>query len=104
MKSLTAILAIAFTLLAMKPGIDMLYDAVSWNASCSIECCDDKQSGCEGKACNPFQACNTCVLICPTGISTTLEFMIASNDHGFGERPSFVSEYDSEFWQPPKIV
>jgi hypothetical protein len=104
MKSLTTILAIAFTMLSLKPGIDVLYDAVGCSTACPIESCADTESGCEGKACNPFQACNTCVLICPSGMAGPLDFMEATSGHGFGERPSFVSEYDSEFWQPPKIV
>lgn len=104
MKPLTTILAIAFAVLAMKPGFDMLYGALDLSASCTVECSANEESGCEGKACNPFQACNSCVLLCPSLLVDTLKLIHPPTDHGVGERPSFISEYDSEFWQPPKIV
>lgn len=104
MKSLTAILAIAFTLLAMKPGIDILHSALSADLTCNVECSEDSERSCEGRSCNPFQACNSCVLLCPTAFASGIELKEGPCDHGLSKRPSFISEYDSEFWQPPKIV
>lgn len=104
MKSLTAILAIAFTVLAMKPGLDMLIEVVSPIVSCSTESCGDEPGDCEGKACNPFQTCGTCVLVCPMLVSNEFEFMETPNDHGQGRIVSFIAKYNAEFWQPPKIV
>jgi len=104
MKSLTTVLAIAFTMLAIKPGLDMLVDVVSPMASCNIACSDDAPENSEGNACNPFQACGPCVLLCPKLISNAFQFMETPNDHGQGRLVSFISEYNADFWQPPKIV
>lgn len=82
----------------------MLSDWTSAVANCSIECCEENSNDCEGKACNPFQACGSCVLECPKLLSNEFRLIQSFTDHGPGRIVSFLSEYNAEFWQPPKIV
>lgn len=117
MKITAAILSIFISFLALKPGVD---------AVCSLlidlqgTCCDtvctplsDKDStndqepinDCSDGTCNPFQVCNSSVLLINQVVaidnaSKPASFLKAS----FTYRSAVTSQYISDFWQPPRFV
>ena len=117
MKITAAILAIFISFLAVKPGVDVV---CSMLIDIEINCCDttctplsdsdttknqEQNNDCNGKTCNPFQVCNSCVLLINE---------VASIDNLSKPKPPFksrftyqsalTSQYISDFWQPPKFV
>ena len=111
------VLAFTILFLAVKPGLD----AVLLHDDTCDQCCDskcsakniykelgdkEKQNSKEqkGKACNPFQNCSNCVLY-----FASAEFYLFSktkiiNAQNFSYETKFNSQFNPDFWQPPKIV
>lgn len=115
MNRLTYILAFFILFLAMKPGMDALcVQENSERFSCSKPCkalsdkdkTDDQNqdNSCDGKACNPFQVCGSCVLICLQISAVCITEPTAYHDKGFTYRNVFTPQFTPDFWQPPKIV
>lgn len=115
LNALKLILATCILFLALKPGMDTLL----WQEQCDQTCCSTPCSGdddtndiqgaeqgnhCEGKSCNPFQVCSSCVLVC------------MHIPYHFAPKPAMLYAYRctytvlccnlfvSDVWQPPKIV
>lgn len=115
MKFWTFLFATFILFLAIKPGIDL----ISFQEDTEQTCCDgqclptsdnsqsEKQApgnSCEGKFCNPFQVCSSCVLLC---LNVPLDFVSVPkifSEKGFTYQSIFTSQFASDFWQPPKIV
>jgi hypothetical protein len=112
MKSFTIILATLVLFLAVKPGVDaltLLYDAEV--NSCAELCTSisnntpiNQNHNCEGKACNPYQVCGSCFLVCSNIPFDYLPKHYEFSQHFFALQPAFISQFASDFWQPPKIV
>ena len=117
MKFLTLILATFILFLAVKPGIEMLsLQTDTEQTCCSGQCTpisdndnsqdqDQKQKNdCDGQPCNPFQVCGSCVLVC---LNIPFDYLLKPqifSKEGFSYQSAFVSQFASDFWQPPKIV
>jgi len=115
MKFLTFILATFILLLAIKPGVELLLVQVNTEQSCCSTPCTsptdnaesqdkNQDSDCDGKACNPFQVCSSCVLLC---LNLPFDFIPKPSvflEKGFTYQSVFTSQFASDFWQPPKIV
>jgi len=115
MKFLAFILATVILFLAFKPGIDTLSlqtdtEQACCGGQCTPDAADDtpkdqnQDSGCDGKSCNPFQVCGSCVLV-----FSNLPFEYLSKPTGVTEKDFtyqsiFTSPFASDFWQPPEIV
>lgn len=115
MKQLTFLLAIFILLNAVKPGIDLL----SLQADSEQSCCggqyspisdndklqdQNKDNDCDGKSCNPFQVCSSCVLIHFNMPLDCIPKPTVFSDKGFTYQSAFTSQFAPDFWQPPKIV
>ena len=115
MKFVSLILAILISLLAFKPGLDYVY---STTMDCEINLCDkncipssekDASKGqdrdCDGKNCNPFQVCNSCVLLA-TEVYVIDDFINPNINLKlrFTYQSAISSQYVFDFWQPPKFV
>jgi hypothetical protein len=117
MKFLSIILVTLITFLALKPGMDeLLCQENSCKDCCGSSCAaslDNKtpeeesnknEDDCNGKSCNPFQVCGSCILIC---LHASAELIIKPT-HLTKLTASyqlvFVSQFAPDFWQPPKIV
>lgn len=115
MKFLTLILATTILFLAVKPGID----TISLQADTEQSCCggqctpisdndnsqdENKENDCNGKSCNPFQVCGSCVLACLTIPFEYLPKPTVSTKKTFTYQSAFASQFAPDFWQPPKIV
>jgi hypothetical protein len=115
MKLLTFILATFILFLAVKPGIDLLSSQVDTEQTCCCGQCtptsdNDNSQGqnqdndCDRKACNPFQVCGSCVLVCLNLPFNYIPKPTALPDKGFTYQSVFTSQFAPDFWQPPKIV
>lgn len=113
MKLLTFILATFILFLAVKPGIDFSLQADSEQTCCGGQCTpisendksqdQNKDKDCDGKSCNPFQVCSSCVLVC---LNTPFDYLPKPtfSKKGFTYQSVFTSRFAPDFWQPPKIV
>lgn len=117
MKFLTLLLAAFILLLAIKPGIDtfsLLNN--SEQTCCGGQCTPDSEkeqdasqdpandNDCDGNQCNPFQVCSSCVLVC---LAMPLDFIPKPTvfaPKGSANHAAFISQFASDFWQPPRIV
>jgi hypothetical protein len=115
MKFLIFILATFILFLAVKPGMDFL----SLQTDTEQTCCDgqcsptsdndnskkqNQDNDCDGKACNPFQVCSSCILVCLNIPLDCIPKPITFSDKGFTYQSVFTSQFSPDFWQPPKIV
>jgi len=115
MKILTFILATFILFLAVKPGIDLLsLQAGTEQTCCGGQCSpisdndnsqdQNKDNDCDGKSCNPFQVCSSCVLVCFNLPLISIPKPTVFSDEKFTYQSTFTSQFDPDFWQPPKIV
>lgn len=115
MKLLTFILATFIMFLAVKPGIDMLsLQTYTEQSCCGGQCTpfsdndnsqkQNKDNDCNGKSCNPFQVCSSCVLVCINIPLISIPKSAFFSDKGFTYQSTFKSQFAPDFWQPPKIV
>lgn len=115
MKFLTFILATFILFLAVKPGMDLLsLQADTEQTCCGGQCSptadndnsqdQNKDNDCDGKSCNPFQVCSSCVLVCLNIPFDCIPKPTAFSDKGFTYLSAFTSQFAPDFWQPPKIV
>jgi hypothetical protein len=117
MKITAIILAALISFLAIKPGIEGVFSIF---IDTEIHCCDkrctpladkgsDEQQGqkndCEGKKCNPFQVCSSCVLLVIQVIPFDgfLKLKTATKT-SFAYQSSFASPHISDIWHPPEVV
>ncbi|MCZ2249308.1 MAG: hypothetical protein LC111_11180 [Bacteroidia bacterium] len=110
---MTIILATTILFLAIKPGIDTLSLQTDTEQSCCGGQCtsdndnsqdENQENDCNGKSCNPFQVCGSCVLACLTLPFEYLPKQTVSTKETFAYQSAFASQFASDFWQPPKIV
>jgi hypothetical protein len=115
MKILIFILTTFILFLAVKPGIDLLSLQADTEQTCCSGLCSptsendtsedqNQNNDCDGKACNPFQVCGSCVLVC---LSLPLYYIPKSrvnSEVNFLYQSTFTSQFTPDFWQPPKIV
>lgn len=115
MKITAIILAIFISFLAGKPGVDLMCSII---IDMEISCCDtrctpfsandksqNQDNDCSGEACNPFQTCNSCVLLINNVASIGPLFKPNPTlKSSFIYQLAFTSQYISDFWQPPKFV
>lgn len=115
MKLLTFILATFILFLAVKPGIDLLsLHADNEQTCCGGQCTQtsnndnsqdqNKDNDCDGKSCNPFQVCSSCVLVCFNIPLISIPKPTVFSDKGFIYQSTFTSQFAPDFWQPPKII
>ncbi|MBS1574188.1 MAG: hypothetical protein JST09_02690 [Bacteroidetes bacterium] len=115
MKLLTFILAAFILFLAVKPGIDLLSLQVETEQTCCGGQCtpisdndnsqdQNQENGNNGQSCNPFQICSACILLCLTVQIDCIPKQTEVTEKGFTYQSAFTSQFDSDFWQPPKIV
>lgn len=115
MKCFTLLLATFILFLAAKPGIDFpSLEADTARICCSSQCtpisdCDNTQdqnenNDCDGKSCNPFQVCNSCVLVCLHISLIRIPIPTIFLDNGITHQSDYISPFTPDFWQPPKIV
>lgn len=115
MKVLTFILATIILFLVIKPGIDLLSLQADTEQTCCGRQCpptsdndksknQEKDNDCDGKTCNPFQVCSSCVLVCLNMLFDYILISTAFSDKGFTHQSIFTSQCASDFWQPPKTV
>lgn len=115
MKFLTLILATTILFLTVKPSIDAFSLQTDTEQSCCGGQCtpisdndnsqdENKESDCNGKSCNPFQVCGSCVLACLTIPFEYLPKPTVSTKKTFTYQSAFASQFAPDFWQPPKIV
>ena len=115
MKFLILIFATFIFFLAVKPGIDLIslledIEQSSCNDKCTSNCNYDKSKDqnqdddCDGKTCNPFQVCSSCVLTCLNFPFYYIPKSTVFPVKGFTYHFVFTSQFVSDFWQPPKIV
>jgi hypothetical protein len=115
MKFLTFILATFILCLAIKPGFDLFsLVANTEQTSCNKQCAlnsdydnskdQNKNNNCDGKSCNPFQVCSSCVLICFNIPVISIPKPTVFSDKKFTYQSTFTSQFTPDFWQPPKIV
>ncbi|MEX2350305.1 MAG: hypothetical protein WD554_05445 [Flavobacteriaceae bacterium] len=115
MKFLTLILASTILFLAVNPGIDLISLQTDTEQSCCGGQCtpisdnnksqdQNQDNDCNGKSCNPFQVCGSCVLLCITAPFDYLPKPTISTKHGFSYQSAFTSQFAPDFWQPPKIA
>ena len=114
MRFLAFLLAFFILYLAIKPGIDSLsLLAASEQTCCGDKCMPttnnnkaenkEKNDDCEDKACNPFQVCSACVLVCLNIHVDVVPKPTTYSTKRFNYQLTFTSQFAPEFWQPPKI-
>ncbi len=115
MKFLTLILTISILFLAAKPAIDALsFQAETEQSCCGGQCTpisennnkqdQNQENDCNGKSCNPFQVCGSCVLLC---LTMPFDYLPKANIYckqNFTYQLAFTFQFASDFWHPPKIV
>ena len=115
MKSFALLWAAFILILALNPGISVLSIKANTESSCCGEVCnpeskkintqeENKDNGCEGKSCNPFQVCGCCILVCPNLPSNNLEKVAAVTEKVFTYQSDFSNPLTSDFWQQPRTV
>ena len=116
MKFLTYILAFTVIFLSVKPAIDAIpFSSESQQTCCSSSKCNpisdndnsqdqNQDNDCDGKSCNPFQVCGSWVLVCLNIPFDYLPKPQVFSQQGFTYQSIFISQFASDFWQPPKIV
>jgi len=115
MKFLTFILATFILFLAVKPGIDLLSLQTDTEQTCCGGQCtptsdsdnsqdQNQDNDCDGKSCNPFQVCSSCVLVCMNLPFDYIPKPTVFSNKGFTYQSAFISQFASDFWRPPKIV
>lgn len=112
MKYITNILIVFFLYLSIKPGVENLLNNSMIVQSCCGDVCiqdfeneTDEDKNCDGKACNPFQICGSCVLFCmKSSFQSEITQLKINTTKGFTFYSIFISKFASDFWQPPKIV
>lgn len=115
MKILTFILATFILFLAVKPEIDLLsLQADTEQTCCGGQCSptndndtsqdQNQDNDCDGKACNPFQVCGFCVLVCLNLPFDYIPKPTVISEEKFTYQSTFTSQFAPNFWQPPKIV
>jgi len=115
MKPLMFILAIYALFLAVKPEVDVISFQVGSEQTCCGQTCtpraecdasqeDNCDTNCEGKSCNPFQVCSTCVLdeISTSDYEIPKAVVFSTNTVNFSS--TITSQFAPDFWQPPKII
>jgi len=117
MKLLTFILATFILFLAVKPGVDSISLQTDTEQTCCGGQCapisdnensqdqdQNQDNDCNGKSCNPFQVCGSCVLVCLNLPFAYIPKPTVFSDKGFTYQSDFISQFASDFWHPPKIV
>ena len=115
MKFLTFILATFILFLAVMPGIISLSLPTDINQTCCGGQCNptsdndnaqdqNEDNDCDEKSCNPFQVCSSFVLICYNIPSISIPKTIVFSVKGFTYQSVFISQFATDFWQPPKFV
>lgn len=64
----------------------------------------NENNDCDGKSCNPFQVCNSCVLVCFHIPLISIPIPAIFLEDGIYHQVIFTSQFAPDFWQPPKIV
>lgn len=107
MKIFTFILSLHILFLAVEPGIDLIFDHPATEHGCCGGVKDDLEAqkhdgGCCQSVCNPFQKCNSCTIaFVNTYFSYSCKFFDSTPASSITEE-SFISQFESDFWQPPK--
>ncbi len=116
MKILPLLLVIMVISLAVQPIINLAtLQAESTTSCCAGKCTpvisndfsssdQNQKNDCDGSMCNPFQVCDSCVLICQSFTFNRLKKLEISTKQGFNFQSDFTSPLPPDFWQPPKIV
>lgn len=115
MKILTVILATFILCLAVKPGFDLLLLQADTEQTYNCGKCSsisnndnsqdqNKDNSCNGKSCNPFQVCSSCVLVCFNITLISIPYPTVFSDKEFTYKSTIISKFAPDFWQPPKIV
>lgn len=111
MRFFSVILLITILFLSVKPGIDQILSATDAVHSCCggapLDITADeeaKDDDCNDHNCNPFFDCNSCLIAFIT-VENRYDFKPVENYKNNIILPtSSVSNFSSEFWQPPKAV
>jgi hypothetical protein len=119
MKYVYLIIASTVLILALNPGINSISLQTETPSDCCSKLCADiygdqasedknqahsKGNDCNGKPCNPFLFCGSCVLVSPVMYYEYLPSLISSQEKVFYYSRDFISSFISDFWHPPKIV
>lgn len=107
MKIFAFILSMHILFLAVEPGMDLIFNHSVTEHGCCGGIKDEMEtqkhdSGCCQSMCNPFQKCNTCTI---AFVNTYFSYSCKFFDFeltGINIKESFVSQFESDFWQPPK--
>lgn len=116
MKSLTILLTFTILFLSVKSGVN----GISLQANVDTTCCGslctplaendslenhEQKGDCKGNSCNPFQACCSCFLFYITTPTFTIhKKTYITTKQFFNYKSLIISQYASDFWQPPKFV
>ncbi|WP_235298466.1 hypothetical protein [Portibacter marinus] len=113
MRLVAFILAITVVFLAFKPGMTLLSQCETEIACCTDTCepfsmttNDEKPAdqGCNGNSCNPFQSCGS------SFVFTAEKLALPSTNPGFSTESNFsyqfnhLSQFATDFWQPPQLA
>ncbi len=116
MKFIAIIITATITLLAFKPGVDLLLLSHGNEQGCCVESCeavplsdgsdsDSEQKGnCGGNSCNPFQACCTGFILSFVTPSANEKNLEISTERNFSYQSILSTPFTSDFWHPPKTV
>lgn len=115
MKLLIFRIATFILFLAVKPGINLL----SLRAYTEQTCCgrqytqasgndksqeQNQDNNSEGKSCNPFQLCSSCILVCLNIPFISIPKPTVFSDEKFTYQSTVTSHFTPGIWQTPKIV
>ena len=111
MKMVAFILSFVILSLAVKPGMETLFLQADMEQSCcggviavEDECQDtEEDADCTQGSCNPFSICNSCTIVF---MKVSFQYTLSPQSHilhSYSYKPSFVSQFSVDFWQPPKI-
>lgn len=114
MKALTFVFALFVLFLALKPGIECSLPTNAITPGCSSYCSmmpendsehpQRQDDPCTTNACNPFQVCSSCVLLCLDPTFTQFTTPVVFSASGFIYQPVFTTPTATDIWQPPKTV
>jgi len=94
--------------------MDLLYLQPDTEQTCCVGNCtqtsdndnsqnQNQDNDCDGKSCNPFQVCSSCVLACLILPFDYIPKPTAFSEKGFTYQSIFTSQFAPDFWQPPKL-
>lgn len=101
--------------LAMKPGFDFIALKYKAQQNCCGSSCfqitkktpsphSKKQNDCNEKTCNPFQVCGSCALVCDNLYIFGIPKMFRQTEELNMFNADFISQFESDIWQPPKTI